>query len=260
MMFFLPQLPLAVASGSLVGFSLGLVGGGGSILAVPLMVYVVGIPTAHVAIGTSAVAVAANAAANLMTHARAGTVKWQCAGVFATAGVFGAWMGSNLGKVIDGQRLLFLFAILMMVVGATMLSPRAGGGDAEVILHQDNLPRLVVLGVLAGVLSGFFGIGGGFLIVPALMLATGMPILNAVGSSLLGVTAFGAATALNYAISGLVDWSLAILFIGGGIVGGLAGVRAARILVRQRYVFNVLFACMVFAVAAYMLLETSRVT
>jgi uncharacterized protein len=260
MTFFLPQLPLALASGSLVGFSLGLVGGGGSILAVPLMVYVVGIPAAHVAVGTSAVAVAANAAANLVTHARAGTVKWQCAGVFATAGVLGAWLGSDLGKVIDGQRLLFLFAILMMVVGATMLTPRAGGGDAEVVLDRGNFPRLVVLGALAGTLSGFFGIGGGFLIVPGLMLATGMPILNAIGSSLLGVTAFGAATALNYAISDLVDWSLAILFIGGGIVGGLAGGRAARVLVRQGHALNVVFACVIFAVAAYMLLGTSRVT
>jgi uncharacterized protein len=259
-MFFLPQLSLALTSGSLVGFSLGLVGGGGSILAVPLMVYAVGVPTAHVAIGTSAVAVAANAAANLVTHARAGNVKWQCAIVFATAGVLGAWLGSNLGKVIDGQSLLFLFGILMMVVGATMLLPRASSGDVEVILDRDNFPRLVVLGAFAGALSGFFGIGGGFLIVPALMLATGMPILNAVGSSLLGVTAFGAATALNYAISGLVDWSLAILFIGGGIVGGLAGVRTARVLARQRRAFNVLFACVIFAVAAYMLLGPSRVT
>jgi uncharacterized protein len=236
------------------------VGGGGSILAVPLMVYAVGVPSAHVAIGTSAVAVAANAAANLATHARAGTVKWQCAGVFATAGVLGAWLGSNLGKVIDGQSLLFLFAILMMVVGSTMLLPRTGSGDADVILDRGNFPRLAVLGVFAGAVSGFFGIGGGFLIVPGLMLATGMPILNAVGSSLLGVTAFGAATALNYAISGLVDWSLAILFIVGGIVGGLAGVRIARVLARQRRAFNVLFACVVFAVAAYMLLGPSRVT
>jgi uncharacterized membrane protein YfcA len=259
-MFFLPQLPLALTSGSLVGFSLGLVGGGGSILAVPLMVYAVGVPTAHVAIGTSALAVAANAAANLVTHARAGTVRWQCAGVFATAGVLGAWLGSNLGKVIDGQRLLFLFAILMMVVGATMLLPRTTSGDAEVNLDRGNFPRLVVLGVFAGALSGFFGIGGGFLIVPGLMLATGMPILNAVGSSLLGVAAFGAATALNYAISGLVDWSLAILFIGGGIVGGLAGVHTARVLARQRRTLNVLFACVIFVVAAYMLVGPSRVT
>jgi uncharacterized protein len=260
MTFFPPQFLFGFASGSLVGFSLGLVGGGGSILAVPLMVYVVGVPTAHVAIGTSAVAVAANAAANLVTHARAGTVKWQCAGVFAATGVLGAWLGSNLGKVIDSQRLLFLFAILMIVVGATMLAPRAGGGDAAVRLDRGNLPRLVVLGVLAGALSGFFGIGGGFLIVPGLMLATGMPILNAVGSSLLGVTAFGTTTALNYVVAGLVDWNLAIPFIGGGIVGGLAGVRAARVLARQRRALNVVFACMIFAIAVYMLLRTGLVT
>jgi uncharacterized membrane protein YfcA len=208
-MFSLPQLLLGLASGSLVGFSLGLVGGGGSILAVPLMVYVVGVPTAHVAVGASAVVVAVNAAADLMTHARAGTVKWRSASVFATAGVLGAWLGSNLGKVVDGERLLFLFAIFMMVVGVMMLMPRAYGGDAGVHLDRRNLARLVVLGALAGTLSRFFGIGGGFLIVPGLILATGMPILNAVGSSLLAVTAFGAATALNYAVSGLVDWSLA---------------------------------------------------
>ena len=155
---------------------------------------------------------------------------------------------------------VFLFAILMMVVGVTMLMPRACGGDAAVHLNWKNLPRLVAFGALAGTLSGFFGIGGGFLIVPSLMLATGMPILNAVSSSLLGVTAFGATTALNYAVSGLVDWRLAVLFIGGGIVGGLAGVGAARVLGRQRGALNVLFACVIFMVAAYMLLGTSRMT
>jgi len=248
------QLLLGLASGSLVGFSLGLVGGGGSILAVPLMVYVAGVPTAHVAVGTSAVVVAVNAAVDLMTHARAGTVKWRSAGVFATAGVLGAWLG------VDGQRLLFLFAIFMMVVGVMMLMPRAYGGDAAVHLDRGNLPRLVVLGALAGTLSGFFGIGGGFLIVPGLILATGMPILNAVGSSLLAVTAIGAATALNYAVSGLVDWSLAILFIGGGIVGGFAGVGVARVPEGHQRALNVLFGCVIFTVAAYMLVGTGPVS
>ena len=260
MIFSLPQLLLGLASGSLVGFSLGLVGGGGSILAVPLMVYVAGVPTAHVAVGTSAVVVAVNAAVDLMTHARAGTVKWRSAGVFATVGVLGAWLGSNLGKVVDGQRLLFLFAIFMMVVGVMMLMPRAYGGDAAVHLDRGNLPRLVVLGALAGTLSGFFGIGGGFLIVPGLILATGMPILNAVGSSLLAVTAIGAATALNYAVSGLVDWSLAILFIGGGIVGGFAGVGVARVPEGHQRALNVLFGCVIFTVAAYMLVGTGPVS
>src|SRR5882762_10766872 len=92
------QSVLGLASGALVGFSLGLVGGGGSILAVPLMVYVVGVPNPHIAIGTSAIAVAANAAVNLSNHARGGTVVWSCALLFAAAGIVGAFAGSLLGK------------------------------------------------------------------------------------------------------------------------------------------------------------------
>ena len=94
---------LGLASGALVGFSLGLVGGGGSILAVPLMVYVVGVADAHVAIGTSAIAVAVNAAMNLSNHARGGTVRWSCALVFAAAGIAGAFAGSIFGKMLDGR-------------------------------------------------------------------------------------------------------------------------------------------------------------
>src|SRR6188474_3504594 len=109
MVLTLTQTALAIVSGTVVGFSLGLVGGGGSILAVPLLVYVVGLDNPHVAIGTSAIAVAVNAAANLAMHARAGHVKWHCAAVFSTAGVAGAFLGSTLGKMMDGQRLLALF-------------------------------------------------------------------------------------------------------------------------------------------------------
>jgi uncharacterized membrane protein YfcA len=105
-------------------------------------------------------------------------------------------------------------------------------------------------------LSGFFGIGGGFLIVPALILATGMPILNAVGSSLIAVTAFGVTTAANYALSGLVDWYLAGLFIMGGVVGGLLGARFATTLSGRKGALNTVFAALIFAVAAYMLVRT----
>src|SRR6202020_1552056 len=115
---------LGLASGALVGFSLGLVGGGGSILAVPLMVYVVGVSDAHVAIGTSAIAVAANAAINLSTHARNGTVRWSCALTFAAAGIVGALIGSIFGKMLDGQKLLALFALLMLSIAALMLKTR----------------------------------------------------------------------------------------------------------------------------------------
>ena len=109
------HMVLGILSGALVGFSLGLVGGGGSILAVPLMVYLVGVKSPHIAIGTSALAVAANAALGLFNHARQGTVKWRCGLMYAAAGIAGAFAGSTAGKAFDGQRLLFLFAIVMIV-------------------------------------------------------------------------------------------------------------------------------------------------
>jgi uncharacterized membrane protein YfcA len=244
---------LGLASGALVGFSLGLVGGGGSILAVPLMVYVVGVPEAHVAIGTSAIAVAANAAVNLSNHARGGTVKWSCALPFAAAGIAGAFAGSILGKMLDGQKLLALFALLMLVIAALMLKTRTRVGLPDAKMSWDNMPAIVGLGLVTGTLSGFFGIGGGFLIVPALMLATGMPIMNAVSSSLVAVTAFGLTTAASYAWSGLISWGLAALFIAGGIVGGLLGTRFARLLSARRGALNTVFAAVIIAVALYML-------
>lgn len=255
-MLSLTQSAFGLVSGSFVGFSLGLVGGGGSILAVPLLVYLVGVTNPHVAIGTSAIAVAANAAANLANHARTGNVKWRCALVFAAAGVVGAFGGSTLGKTVDGQKLLALFAVLMMAVGALMLRNRSGAGGEGVRLSRENLLNLVGIGLATGALSGFFGIGGGFLIVPGLILATGMPILNAVGSSLVAVTAFGLTTAANYALSGLVDWSLAALFIGGGVLGGLLGAHAAKMLSGKKGVLNTIFTALIFAVAVYMLVRS----
>jgi uncharacterized membrane protein YfcA len=247
------QSVLGLASGMLVGFSLGLVGGGGSILAVPLMVYVVGVPEPHMAIGTSAIAVAANAAVNLSNHARGGTVMWSCALIFAAAGMVGAFGGSILGKMVDGQRLLALFALVMIVIALLMLKTRSRIGLPDVKVSMSNMPAIVSLGLATGTMSGFFGIGGGFLIVPALMLATGMPIMNAVSSSLVAVTAFGLTTAASYAWSGLVSWALAGLFVAGGIAGGLAGTRAARHLAERRGALNIVFAVVIIAVALYML-------
>ena len=244
---------LGLASGALVGFSLGLVGGGGSILAVPLMVYVVGVPDPHVAIGTSAIAVAANAAVNLSNHSRGGTVVWSCALTFAAAGIIGAFAGSILGKMMDGQKLLALFALLMLVIAVLMLRTRARIGLPDVQMSWSNTPAIVGLGLVTGTLSGFFGIGGGFLIVPALMLATGMSIMNAVSSSLVAVTAFGLTTAASYAWSGLISWPLAGLFVAGGIAGGLIGTRFARRLSAQRGALNIVFATVIIAVALYML-------
>ncbi len=244
---------LTLVSGSIVGFSLGLIGGGGSILAVPLLIYLVGVPSPHVAIGTSAFAVAANAVANLAAHARMKTVKWRCATVFAVAGVLGAYAGSSLSKLVDGPKLIRLFAILMLIISGLMFARRAGSGDPNVRLDRENLPKLLVGGVVVGALSGFFGIGGGFLIVPGLMLAAGMPMMNAIGSSLLAVAAFGATAAVNYAASGLVDWRLLLMLLAGGAAGGLLGTRLARTLGVNGRTLHIIFATVVVFVALYML-------
>lgn len=247
------QYVFGAGSGALVGFVLGLVGGGGSILAVPLMVYLVGVPSPHVAIGTSAFAVAVNAAMGVVSHARAGTVIWRCAFMFAGAGVAGAFAGSTAGKAFDGQKLLFLFAIVMIVVGILMLRGRKSGGDPAADCNRRNAPKVGGYGLATGAFSGFFGIGGGFLIVPGLMASTGMPILNAIGSSLVAVAAFGLTTALNYALSGLVDWPLAFVFIAGGLLGGIAGARLAKRLSATKGRLTTIFAGLIFVVAAYML-------
>lgn len=250
-----PTEVLATGSGALVGFVLGLIGGGGSILAVPLLVYVVGVKSPHVAIGTSAVAVALSAFLNLVGHARAGHVKWRCALVFASAGVAGAAIGSTAGKTFDGEALLALFGLLMIAVAILMMFKGGAEGDWNVRLTRASAPRLapllLVYGVAVGALSGFFGIGGGFLVVPGLVAATGMPLIYAIGSSLVSVTAFGLTTAGNYALSSLVDWRLVAFFILGGVAGGVLGRLAASRLAESKTALSRIFAAVVAAVGAY---------
>ena len=244
---------VAVLSGAGVGLMLALIGGGGSILATPALLYGVGVANPHLAIGTSALAVSVNAFANLINHARRGHVRWRVAGVFAVAGVIGATVGAAVGKITDASILLPLFALLMIVVGISMLRPRKDPGASHVHLDAGNAPRLLAYGLGVGTLSGFFGIGGGFLIVPGLIGATGMSMIQAIGSSLLSVGSFGAATATSYALDGMVDWRVAGLFVGGGVIGGAIGAALATRLAKQRGALQRLFAGVVFAIAAYML-------
>ena len=250
---------LTVLSGGIVGFSLGLVGGGGSVLAVPLLVYVVGVENVHVAIGTSALAVAASAAFNLATHFRVGNVKTGCALTFAAFGVVGAAIGSTVGLAVDGARLLALFGVIMIVIGASIAWRPAEIGNPAIHLDFKSAPRLlpkiVPAALLVGFLAGFFGIGGGFLIVPGLVLSTGMPLLNAVGSSLVSVMAFGMTTAGNYALSGLVDWLLAGLLLLGGVAGGVAGVAISQRLAARRPGLSYAFASIVIAVGIYVVVR-----
>lgn len=250
-------LVATLGSGGIVGFTLGLVGGGGSILAVPLLLYVVGVANPHVAIGTSAVAVSVNAFANFAVHARAGHVWWRCAAVFALFGTVAALVASTLGKAVDGQLLLFAFGLLMIIVGGLMLKPKK---TAEAVVRPVDLRMCLTTALVAaatGAASGFFGIGGGFLIVPGLILATGMPMIQAVGSSLLAIGTFGLATALNYAASGLIDWVVAAEFVAGGILGGIGGTVLGARLARRKAVLNRIFAVLILAVALYMLARSA---
>ena len=246
------QVLLALLSGGIVGFTLGLIGGGGSILAVPLLLYVVGVHDAHVVIGSTAFAVAMNAFANLWPHWRAGHVQWRAAIAFALPGVVGALVGSVVGKMLDGKAILFLFAVLMILIALLMLRPKRDAAT-EVARAPVQLAKVISTGFGTGILSGFFGIGGGFLIVPGLMFSTGMGMTNAIGTSLFSVGVFGLTTSLSYAVSGLVDWFIVALYIAGGVAGGWFGVKLCTVLGQRRRTLQVLFAVVIIVVAVYML-------
>jgi uncharacterized membrane protein YfcA len=244
-------IALAVASGVVVGFLLALFGGGGSVLAAPLLIYVVGVQDTHVAIGTSAAAVAISALISLVGHWREHKVKWPCATVFATAGLLGSLAGSTVAKATNGRHLLFLFSLAMAAIALSMLRKPKFEGNPEVHLTRKIMLRLAPLGLVTGFLAGFFGIGGGFLIVPGLMLAAGMTLANAAASSLVSVALFGMTTSANYAVSGLVDWWLVLCVVGGGIIGIAPGLWAAIHLTHRVRLARTLFATVVLMVAVY---------
>jgi uncharacterized membrane protein YfcA len=243
--------PAAVAGGAVIGLLLSVFGGGGSVLATPLLLYVVGVRDPHVAIGTSAAAVAVNAAVGLFVQARAGRVKWPCALVFGSAGLTGSLIGAHLAKQIDGQQLLIWFALAMAMVGGSMLIPRKAEGDANVHLTSALTLKLAPAGAVTGLAAGFFGIGGGFLIVPGLMAATGMTLANAAASSLVSVVLFGAATSASYAASGLVNWPVFLALVSGGAAGSLIAIPVGRMLADRTALARSTFAIMVLATAGY---------
>ena len=251
----LTGLVLAGIGGVLIGMLLTVFGGGGSVLATPWLIYAVGIADTHVAIGTSAAAVSVNAATSLAAQARAGAVKWPCASVFAGAGLAGALAGAHLGKLVNGASLLHWFAWAMMAIALSMLVPRKNEGDPDVHLTPRMVLKLAPVGLLVGLLAGFFGIGGGFLIAPGLMASTGMTLANAAASSLVSVTLFGGATSLSYAASGQVDWPVFAALVTGGLAGSAIGLPLSRWLANRVAVARFAFAALVIAVAAYIQLR-----
>jgi uncharacterized protein len=213
---------LAILFGTLIGLLLGLVGGGGSILTVPILVYVIG-QDVHAATATSLVIVGLTALSGAIPHARAGRVELPTAVVFGAAGVAGAFVGAWLNARVDGPLILFLFGILMLVVAARMAfarTPRTAVQDGRKSgLH----PSVLVAGLGVGAMTGFFGVGGGFLIVPALVLAVGFPMRLAVGTSLVVIAINSGAGVLAHLGTSSFDLSVALLFVIGGFAGGLLG-------------------------------------
>ena len=246
------QIALAAASGLSIGFALGLVGGGAGTLSVPLLLYVVKVGDPHVAIGTTAAAIAVTALINLIPYARAGLVRWRTSVVFAAAGVGGAFAGSRWSLHVDGGVVMLVLAGIVAVVGMLMLTKGKAvhaAAPAQVVAGRGL--ATAGAGVAVGGVAGFFGISGGFLSVPALHFIARVPMLEAVASSLVSVVVFGATTAANYGMAGKVDLRLALALVAGGVMGGHAGMRAAKAMAVKGAALRRVFALMLLVIAGY---------
>ena len=250
---------LSIVSGILVGSSLGLLGGGGSVLAVPLLLYVVGVKDTHVAIGTSALAIGTIAAINLISHRKKGNLNFKKGVSFAIPGIVGTLIGSQLGLWTPAENLLVLFAFFMVAVGFLMIKRRSSkieitSGNSGLVLLKKNLS---FHGFSVGFLAGYFGIGGGFLIVPTMIYSGGLNIVQAIGTSLVSVSSFGFVTAGRYLVAGNIDFVIAMLFIIGGIFGGYVGIKASEKIPKENLVK--LFAIVLFGIASYIIIRTVMV-
>jgi uncharacterized membrane protein YfcA len=215
----------ALGFGSLIGFSLGALGAGGSILTVPILVYAMGVPVQG-ATGTSLAIVGLNAATGALDHLRRGRSLLRTGLAFGVSGVLGAFAGVRLNHQLRGELIMVLFSVLMVAAAVSMLRRRPGGapmGSFEERCRALGCVRLVLVGVGVGFLSGFFGVGGGFLIVPALVVLLGLPMHLAVGTSLVAISLNALWGIIGNLQLGTLDWTLTILFAVGGVVGVLTG-------------------------------------
>ena len=248
------MLSIAVAAGLLIGVLLGALGGGGSILTVPVLVYLLR-QEPHAATAGSLLIVGITAAAGVVAHRRAGRVRLVPGIVFGVLGVAGSYAGTRLSSRVPPDLLLSLFAGLMLVAAAAMLRRRGTAGQ-HVRAGESTIVRRVLKIIAAatgvGMLTGFFGVGGGFVIVPALVLVLGFDMPAAVGTSLL-VIAINSAAALAARLGGQVslDWPLLAVFTAAALAGVLAGNRVASRVDASR--LSTAFTVLLIAVAAYSL-------
>ncbi|OMC09659.1 sulfite exporter TauE/SafE family protein [Mycolicibacterium fortuitum] len=215
------MIALAVALAVLVGVSLGLLGGGGSILTVPLLAYVAGME-AKQAIATSLVVVGVTSAVSTLSHARAGRVQWRSGLMFGVAGMVGAYLGGLLSDVVDGSILLLAFTVVMVATGIAMLKGRTACAPTT---RTMPIVKVLLMGLGVGVVTGAVGAGGGFLVVPALALLGGLPMPVAVGTSLLVITMNSAAGLAGHLSTVPIDWTIAGAVTAAAVLGSLLGTR-----------------------------------
>lgn len=214
--------PTVLALALVVGVVLGLLGGGGSILLVPLLVYVADLG-AHEAIATSLFVVAVTAAVAAVPHARAGRVRWRVAALFGAGGVVGAYLGGLLGSRLDETVLLLAFAAMMAATAIAMLRKREAPAPSE---GPRPVLRVLAEGAAVGAVTGLVGAGGGFLVVPALVLLGGLPMPAAVGTSLVVIAAKSLAGLGGHLSNAAIDWPFAVGLAVATATGAVLGARA----------------------------------
>ncbi len=213
-----------VLLGFVIGLTLGLLGGGGSILTVPALVYIVGV-NPQAAITASLVIVGMNSAMGAMMHRRQGTLNWKVALAFGGSGMIVAYLSAGLSKLVSSHMLMVLFALLMLVVGSLMIFRKT---PAEEDQRRRGWLVTVASGAGVGLLTGFLGVGGGFLIVPALVMLVGLPMRQAVGTSLVIIAMNSLAGFLGHLNGPPIDWTVIALFVVAGFAGALVGVRLVK--------------------------------
>lgn len=241
-------IPLGLATGGL----LGTIGAGGSVLTVPALVYLLGQPVGPATTASLAI-VAANAAVGAGSNWRAGTLDLRLAGGFGAASIGGALVGARLNRLADGETILFLLALVMLASAWSLWRGRPEGAGTPTLSRRARIALVTGLGLGVGVMTGFFGVGGGFLIVPVLVLLLGLPVRTAIGTSLLIITITALAGLGGHLVGGEIDWPLTITFGAAGMVGAWAGARTGRRMSSER--LQRLFAILLIAIAAFLLAQ-----
>ncbi|MCL4407271.1 MAG: sulfite exporter TauE/SafE family protein [Thermotogae bacterium] len=255
---------LDIAYGSIIGFSLGLTGAGGSIITIPILIYLLGM-NAHVATGTSLVIVGVGALAGAIQYAFGKTkyLHWRIGFLFAVAGIVGAFLGSYFNALLPSYIILYLFAILMVIIGIMMLREKnyakdTGAPSLKNVRGLSEWSKFVGAGLFIGFMTGFFGVGGGFLIVPVLVLILDFPMKHAIATSLM-VIALNCLWGILSRLGGVgtIAWGTALWLVAGAIFGIVIGVLIAK-KIRPGSLTKI-FAYFVIALAIYMFVRTTGI-